>query len=409
MSQLLKLWSEISSNSAKVERLLPDQQANLLRSLQGLDKEQLQRIRSSPRQNKRAKSLLAAREALELSDHFIKRGQRELALERVGIVIFAGGQGSRLGKGQPKGMYPLSSVKQRSLFQIFAEAISVAQKNYGQSFPLAVMTSLATHSRIESFFQEHRFWGLNPKDVYFFPQGELPLLDATEDPWLTADGNIRTAPNGNGGAFRALHESSIMQKLHEQKIEYLMMLPIDNALADPLNAGLIGAVATLKKEEGRGDDHCVCFKAVKRTDPKEKTGLFVLEEGKLRVSEYVEHEQNHQDQLPLMMTESFGLANTGEFCISMNFANFLGQLPLAKWPLHVVKKNVVAHGGTREDRVFSLKAEYFNFDLLQWAHEPRIMKFDRFSTFAPLKDADGPRGPTSVEEILLRVNQKSAK
>ncbi len=72
------------------------------------------------------------------------RGQQALQAGEVGAVIVAGGQGTRLGFDQPKGMFPVGPVSQRTLFQFFADRLVATGDRYGARIPLYVMTSDAT-------------------------------------------------------------------------------------------------------------------------------------------------------------------------------------------------------------------------------------------------------------------------
>ena len=61
----------------------------------------------------------AGREALYESA--CRRGHELLAAGKVGAFVVAGGQGTRLGHDGPKGEYPITPVKNKPLFQVFAE------------------------------------------------------------------------------------------------------------------------------------------------------------------------------------------------------------------------------------------------------------------------------------------------
>ena len=52
-----------------------------------------------------------------------QRGEELLFAGRVGAILVAGGQGTRLGFDKPKGMYPIGVVSRATLFQILAEQV----------------------------------------------------------------------------------------------------------------------------------------------------------------------------------------------------------------------------------------------------------------------------------------------
>src|SRR5687767_9769963 len=59
----------------------------------------------------------------------------------VGTLLIAGGQGTRLKLNGPKGMFPVTVIRKKTLFQLFAEKTVAASKQAGKLLPLAIMTS----------------------------------------------------------------------------------------------------------------------------------------------------------------------------------------------------------------------------------------------------------------------------
>lgn len=126
----------------------------------------------------------------ELSDSVVGAPEKEaewrqvgldaIARGEVGVLLMAGGQGTRLGSSAPKGCYDIGLPSHKSLFQYQAERIArlqtVAEKERNKPagsviIPWYVMTSGPTRKDTEDFFKEHRFFGLSPKNVIFFEQG----------------------------------------------------------------------------------------------------------------------------------------------------------------------------------------------------------------------------------------------
>ena len=87
-------------------------------------------------------------------------GETLIAQGKVGAFVVAGGQGTRLGFGGPKGGYPVSPIKEKSLFQMFAEQILATSKRYGAVCPWYIMTSPLNHAQTEAIFHKNDFYGL---------------------------------------------------------------------------------------------------------------------------------------------------------------------------------------------------------------------------------------------------------
>ncbi len=116
-------------------------------------------------------------------DSWYQHGLELVAGNKVGVVLMAGGQGTRLGSSEPKGCYNIGLPSQKSLFQLQAERIVkiqelAKQKHSKEStvIPWYVMTSGPTMTPTQKFFEEHKYFGLHKEDVVFFEQGVLPCL-----------------------------------------------------------------------------------------------------------------------------------------------------------------------------------------------------------------------------------------
>ncbi|MFQ5864952.1 MAG: UTP--glucose-1-phosphate uridylyltransferase, partial [bacterium] len=104
-------------------------------------------------------------------------GERALQQGRVAAFLVAGGQGTRLGFHGPKGLFPISPIKEKSLFQLHAEKILAMSKKYDVVIPWYIMTSETNHQQSIDFFEAHEYFGLNAQDVMFFRQEMVPALD----------------------------------------------------------------------------------------------------------------------------------------------------------------------------------------------------------------------------------------
>lgn len=117
-------------------------------------------------------------------DEWYTSGLALVADNKVGVVLMAGGQGTRLGSSDPKGCFDIGLPSKKSLFQMQAERIykvqQLAQKQMGKetscTVPWYVMTSGPTRGPTEQFFKDNNYFGLSPENVIIFEQGVLPCI-----------------------------------------------------------------------------------------------------------------------------------------------------------------------------------------------------------------------------------------
>lgn len=111
----------------------------------------------------------------ELSSHWAQIGLNAVREGKVGVLLMAGGQGTRLGSSAPKGCYDIDLPSKKSFFQIQAERIRKVEQLAGgsNSIPWYIMTSGPTRAPSEAFFAEHNYFGLKQENVVFFEQGVM--------------------------------------------------------------------------------------------------------------------------------------------------------------------------------------------------------------------------------------------
>ena len=291
---------------------------------------------------------------------------------KVGCLILAGGQATRLGCEGPKGVVPVTPISGQTLFHVLAEKVRAASDWSGKSLPLAVMTSKQNYGETLSFFQEHEYFGI--PSVSLFSQGELPLLDERGNWFLEKAGKLALGPDGNGHALRHFVQSGIWQEWQKQGIEHVSVIFVDNPLANPFDFSMVGLAVGLSTDS--------VIKAIDRQDANEPMGVLVIKEGKICVVEYFELTESEQQCT---------LSSTGMFCLSMSF---IEKISRQDFPLHLAWK---------KDKRFGLigKCERFLFDLLPLSESSVVCRAQRSESYAPLKNKSGDRSLETVQQALL--------
>ena len=103
------------------------------------------------------------------------------------------------------------------------------------------MTSLLNDAATRGYFQENDFFGLNPKDVFFFAQSLLPCMEASSFKLiLESKAKIADSPDGNGGVYRSLETSGALADMERRGVKYIHAFAIDNALVQPADPYFLG-------------------------------------------------------------------------------------------------------------------------------------------------------------------------
>src|SRR4030043_209471 len=78
-------------------------------------------------------------------------GESIISKNKIAVLIVAGGHGSRLGFNGPKGMFPISPIKNKSLFQLIAESVRALSLRYKVVVPLLIMTDTEMLPEVKEF------------------------------------------------------------------------------------------------------------------------------------------------------------------------------------------------------------------------------------------------------------------
>ena len=329
-----------------------------------------------------------------------QRGEELLRAGKVGAILVAGGQGTRLGYDHPKGMYPLAPVSDAPLFQLLCEQLLARARRAGQTIPYYIMTSDATHDETVAFFQQHRFFGLPKADVYFFQQGNMPAVDAQSGNLLLSDaGQLAMSPDGHGGLLQALSTTGLLENMQDRGIEYLYYHQVDNPLAIVCDPAYLGWHDLSGAE--------VSTKVIAKRSAAEKMGIAVDVDGVTQIIEY----SDLPNEVAQRTTASGDLELwAGSTAIHVFSREFLERLAQGQWqlPFHIAHKAVPYYvpgrGIDTPEKPNAYKFERFVFDILPQASKALIVEADRTREFNPLKNADGVHSPDDVRRSLVNLH-----
>ncbi|MCA9085916.1 MAG: UTP--glucose-1-phosphate uridylyltransferase, partial [Planctomycetaceae bacterium] len=239
-------------------------------------------------------------------------GRQLLGEGKVAVVTVAGGQGSRLGFEHPKGMYPIGPLTSRSLFQIFAEQIQARSKKCGRDIPWLIMTSSTTHDETTAFFEAHHYFGLQRDQVFFFPQADLPAVDAATGKLLLREKHeLNLAPDGHGGLVTALAAHGLLDRLAVMGIEDVFYHQVDNPAVIICDPVLIGLHRIHRSE--------LTTNVVRKLEPSERMGVLAEVDGRIEIIEYSEMSLEDASRTDANGDWIFWAGNTAIHVFSLEF------------------------------------------------------------------------------------------
>lgn len=341
---------------------------------------------------------LSALEVTEIEQNKAKYegiGLDAIRAGKVGAVLLAGGQGTRLGSDGPKGKYNIGLTKEVFIFERLIRNLLDVTDKAGCFVPLYVMTSDKNHEETTAFFEEKQYFGY-PKDfVKFFKQEMAPSVDFQGKLYMESADSLSLSPNGNGGWFYSMAVTGVLKDVKARGVEWLNIFAVDNVLqriADPVFVG-----ATI-------DSGCVSgAKVVRKADPEEKIGVLCLEDGRPSIVEYYE------------MTEEIINSREADGELSYNFGVILNylfrvdkleEIANQKMAVHVVEKKI-PYMDEKGELVKPESPNGYKFELLvlDMIHMfPNCLSYEvvRDYEFAPIKNKTGVDSVESARALLQK-------
>ena len=329
----------------------------------------------------------------------ITHGEELLHAGRVGVLLVAGGQGTRLGITTPKGMFPIGPVTGKSLYQLLSEQVLARGKRYGKSLPYYIMTSQATHDPTVAFWKEQQHFGLDPQDVRFFRQGNMPAVDAQSFRLLcSGPGQLALSPDGHGGVLQALLRANLFTEMRERGIDYLYYHQVDNPFAIVADPAFLGWHLLQQSE--------MSTKVVAKTGSREKMGVVVDIDSVTQIVEYSDLPNHVADRCDSHGQLELWAGSTAMHVFNRDFLERMAHTSQAL-PYHIARKVVPYYEPGKEIVVPSspnaFKFERFIFDILPHARNPLVLEADRTREFNPVKNATGVNSPEDVQQSLVAM------
>jgi UDP-N-acetylglucosamine/UDP-N-acetylgalactosamine diphosphorylase len=333
-------------------------------------------------------------EHIDIYETARKQGEDLLAAGKVAAFLVAGGQGTRLGYDGPKGEYPVTPVKDKPLFQTFAEQIKATGDRHGKPVPWYVMTSEVNDQATREFFENHKYFGLSKGDVTFFTQGMMPAF-STDGTLLLADkDSLALSADGHGGSLKALAKTGALADMQKRGVEYLSYFQVDNPLVRVLDPLFLGLHAHY------GSD--MSSKSLPKAAAKEKVGNFCVGDGKLQVIEYSDLPDDVAEQTNPDGSLKFNAGSIAIHVISVAFIDRLTSGGSLELPWHRADKKVPHLGEPDPTSPNGVKLEQFVFDAIPLAKNAIVFETDRSEEFSPVKNAEGGDSPATSRRDQVR-------
>lgn len=384
---------------AYYDELTKEDQEKLLAQIEKMDITLLDLLKKESKEVEKGKleplGAVTLEEIQKEKDGYRKMGCEAIRAGKVGAVLLAGGQGTRLGLDKPKGMLNVGVHKELYLFEQLIHNIMDVVKETGAWVPLFIMTSEKNNKDTVEFFKEKKFFGYNEDYVFFFVQQMAPSVSYDGKIYMEDKGRISASPNGNGGWFISMVRAGLLDTIKKLGVEWLNVFSVDNVLQKIADPVFVGAVL----KHG-----CVCgSKVVAKADPYEKVGVLCLEDGKPSIVEYYEMTE---EMIHLRDKQGNLLYNYGVILNYLFSVATLEKIMNENLPTHIVEKKIPymdAEGNQiKPDKPNGYKFETLVLDMIHMMDNCLSFEVEREKEFAPIKNATGVDSLESARELMTK-------
>ena len=326
---------------------------------------------------------------------FTRVGMDAIRNTKVGAVLLAGGQGTRLGFDKAKGMYNIGVTKELYIFEQLIANLKKVTAAANAWVPLYIMTSDKNDEQTRAFFEEHAYFGYDPAYIRFFVQEMVPAVDFEGNVLIESNDSLAMSPNGNGGWFKSLVKAGLDRDLEEKGVEWLNVFAVDNVLQQIADPVFVGATIASGCVSGA--------KVVRKTNPYERVGALCLEDGKPSIVEYYELTPEMAEAVNENGSLLYG------FGVILNYLFRLDKLleiENRQLPLHIVEKKVpyLDENGMlqKPETPNAYKFETLILDMIYMMDNCLSFEVVREKEFAPVKNATGVDSVESARELLQK-------
>lgn len=320
-------------------------------------------------------------------------GAAALHAHGVAVLTVAGGLGTRLGWAGPKGTFPATPVTGKSLFQLIAEQICDASAQFDAHVPWYIMTSEENDAATRAFLADNNWFGIPRGDVFLFSQGAMPAVDATGGCLLADAGGLSMGPDGHGGVVAALRVSGALEEMQARGVRHLSYVQVDNPLTKVIDPVFLGVHL-----QGEGSSAQATSKAIAKTDPSERVGVFCRREGRTCIIEYSDLPEDRASERADDGGLRFCAGSIATHVFATDFIAILAERGDEALPWHRALKRVPHLDLLTGDMVEpaepnATRFERFIFDALPLADGSLVLEVAREDEFAPIKNAAGSDSP----------------
>lgn len=381
------------------DSLTVQEQKNLCRQIESIDFSLLELCKEGVKEAEKGRiapiDALTLEEIEKNKDTYYEAGVKLLRQGKVGAVLLAGGQGTRLGFDKPKGTFRIGVNRDLYIFQCLIQNLMDVTKQINLWVPLMIMTSDKNHTDTVEFFQKHDFFGYPKEYVFFFQQEMAPSVDYQGKILMERKDALSMSPNGNGGWFSSLMNSGVLAQVKKMGVEWLNIFSVDNVLQKIADPCFIGA--TLLSGNAGGS------KVVAKAFPQERVGVMCLEDGKPSIVEYYELSEQMR----------YEKKKNGEYAyhygVILNYLFKIADLEKIlkdKMPLHIVEKKIpfLDEKGklVKPEEPNGYKFETLILDMIHMLDNCLAYEVEREKEFAPVKNKEGVDSVDTARELLKK-------